>query len=52
MKYDSELHSQKEIEAHPCSRCIWARWAGTKFVCMFSKCACANKKKVVKPSKQ
>jgi len=29
---------QKIIESHKCYRCVWGKWTGTKYKCMFSRC--------------
>lgn len=33
-----ENKKMKMIQSHKCYLCVWGRWAGNKYTCMFLKC--------------
>lgn len=33
-----EKFLKAEKKAHKCNGCIWGKWTGNKFSCMFQKC--------------
>jgi hypothetical protein len=40
---EDEKRKEKELKAkmkaHKCYGCVWGKWAGNKYSCMFQKCA-------------
>jgi hypothetical protein len=35
---NKELDELQQIQEHKCFNCVWSRWCGTKFTCMFTRC--------------